>query len=229
MNEAKINELDHVCALDIESSGLDEQSDQILEVAAIFGSIKDGQFVSSGKHLSRVLPLITDIETWHEKVLEMHTKNGLLAEAIKVKRDRAEGRHNYVRNAFEQVDSDLVQVAPAKPFKARWTLLGNSVHFDLRFVRRVFPGFAKLLSYRVIDVSSTRLFCEGLGMVTEPAEVPHRAMPDVQSSIALYGKQADWIKNTFGAAQIVAACAAASLPYDDGLRLGSTAVGHGAG
>lgn len=211
-------ELDNVTALDLETSGLDEQNDQILEVAVVFGSIKDGKFTER-RRFQQVLPLASDIENWHERVVEMHSKNGLLAEAVKAK--KALKPHQSPEAAFHECDRELLRMAPnLSNFKARWTLLGNSVHFDLRFVKRVFPQFAARLSHRVFDVSATRLFCESLGMVTEPAEVPHRAMPDALGSIVLYEKQANWIKNTFGAAQIVAACAAASLPYDDGLRLG---------
>ncbi len=185
------SELEHVCALDLETSGLDEQNDQILEVAAIFGSVKDGKFVERAR-FERVLPLASDIERWHEAVVGMHSMNGLLFESIKAKKARLGLLDGSC--AFAACDREFVRVAPGLPYKARWTLLGNSVHFDLRFVRRVFPEFAKLLSHRVIDVSSTRLFCESLGMVTERADPPHRAMADVLGSIAQYEKQAAWVR-----------------------------------
>ncbi len=215
----KPSELETVCALDLETSGLHEQNDQILEVAAIFGSIVDGKFVES-KRFERVLPLTTNIEDWHPAVIAMHSKNGLLAEAIAAKK---EGRFG---NALVECDRELAQVAG---YGKRWTLLGNSVHFDLRFVRRVFPTFASRLSHRCFDISATRLFCESLGMVTEPAEVPHRAMADVLGSIAQYEKQAAWVRDHFmhiGAVEI-----ATGAPFDpiDPPRLGCDAVGHGAG
>jgi oligoribonuclease (3'-5' exoribonuclease) len=220
MSEKNYNELDYIAALDLETSGLDEQNDQILEVAVVFGSVKDGKFTEK-KRFERVLPLITDVEDWHERVLEMHTQNALLAAAIKAKRAAAYGDPEL---CFTNCDRDLLHAAPSLPHhKARWTLLGNTVHFDLRFVRRVFPQFATKLSHRVLDVSSTRLFVEGLGMITEPVEVPHRAMHDVLSSIAQFEKQSAWVREHFMHAGAVETLGASER------RLGSTEVGHGAG
>lgn len=220
MTERDYNELDCVCALDLETSGLNEQKDQILEVAAIFGSIKDGKFTER-KRFVRVLPLITNIEDWDEKVVEMHSANGLIAEALKAK------KADTYENAFSRCDRELQGNAPSLPtYKARWTLLGNSVHFDLRFVRRVFPVFAGHLSHRVIDVSSTRLFCEGLGMATEHTTPPHRALPDVLSSITQYEAQSEWVR-LLGAAGITGHVLSAAMLDEE--RLGRTAVGHGAG
>jgi oligoribonuclease len=220
MTDTPIRELDYVCALDLETSGLDEQNDQVLEVAAIFGKIVDGKFVPGTTSSRRphtvnlVLPLITDIEKWHEVVLAMHTSNGLLAEAIKAK--KANGAW---ARTFDAVDQALDHAGPALPYKGKITLLGNSVHFDLRFVRRVFPRFAASLSHRVIDVSSTRLFCEGLGMVTEKADPPHRAMPDVLASIAQYERQGEWIRGHFtgpSIADVVAKNVADALQFAAG-------------
>ncbi len=197
MTDYSYRELDFVCALDLETSGLDEQNDQILEVAAVFGSINDGKFTESAR-FERVLPLITRVEDWHEAVIAMHSANGLIGEAIKAKKSH-EAVGKFARDPFEACDLDLLTAAPRLPHhKARWTLLGNSVHFDLRFVRRVFSQFAARLSHRVLDVSSTRLFCESLGMPYVKGDVPHRAMPDVLGSIAQYEAQSAWARERFG-------------------------------
>lgn len=177
-------ELDYVCALDLETSGLDEQGDQVLEVAARFGRITLEGWREDGVVFERVLPLITDVRGWHPAVVDMHAKNGLIAAASALGKKQGEVPYSV---SFQECDAELKSIADslAEP-SAKFTLLGNTVHFDLRFVRRVFPEFSKRLSHRVIDVSSIRLFCEGLGKAHVKGEPAHRAMPDVLESLRLY-------------------------------------------
>lgn len=186
-----IPELDFVIGLDLETSGLNEQKDQVLEVAAIFGSFKDGCFVESSR-LQRVLPLQSNIEDWHEKVLEMHTKNGLLAECVALRKN-LRGCSGGFDGWRADVDKELARRAAVRPKDRTWTLLGNSVHFDLRFVRRLFPELAKHLSHRVMDVSSIRLFCEMLGKPYVKGDEAHRAMPDVEASLRLLQEYRGWV------------------------------------
>ena len=82
------------------------------------------------------------------------------------------------------------------PPKTKWTLLGNSVHFDLRFLRRHLPEFSKHLSHRVIDCSAIRLFCEALGRPYNKSEPAHRAKDDVEESIKLFYDCRDWVAST---------------------------------
>jgi oligoribonuclease (3'-5' exoribonuclease) len=186
MSKTEYNELDYVCALDLETGGLNEQGDQVLEVFARFGRLTpaDG-WIPCELSLSRVLPLIDDVRKWHPAVVEMHSKNGLLVEA------RAARKSEDSSEAFRCCDRDLYGLASsfiqaqAGDEKVRIALLGNSVHFDLRFVKRVFPDFARLLSHRVIDVSAIRLFCQSLGMPKPEGEPAHRAESDVEESLRL--------------------------------------------
>ncbi len=188
MCKTEYNELSYLCALDLETGGLNEQGDQVLEVHARFGvvTVADG-WVPSEFSLSRVLPLIDDVRRWHPAVVEMHSKNGLLLEAVNARKEAGE----QTERAFNVCDAELRRTAEAfrqsldGDDKVRITLLGNSVHFDLRFVKRVFPEFAKLLSHRVLDVTSIRLFCQSLGMAKPEGEPAHRAESDVGESLRL--------------------------------------------
>lgn len=222
--EVRVSELDNVVGFDLETSGLDEQGDQILEVAAVFGGFVDGAFVER-RRFCVVLPIQSNVEEWHPVVLEMHTKNGLFVEAM-AERKRYLARERS-QPAVETVDKQLVHAAPALPFKQKWTMLGNSVHFDLRFVRRLFPLFAGQCSHRVIDVSSIRLFCESLGRPYVKGEVAHRAMPDVEASLREFAACRAWIHNTIGVD---------ASDYGDTFRQDiadrdalANVVGHGAG
>lgn len=190
MSKTEYNELDYVCALDLETGGLNEQDDQVLEVHARFGRITSDGWRDSSLAFSRVLPLVDDVRLWHPVALEMHAKNGLLVEAMAARAGQNQAAD--FADSFHKCDEELVNLAVAfsqtfdvRNDKARITLLGNTVHFDLRFVRRVFPRFARMLSHRVIDVSTIRLFCQSLGMPKPDGEPAHRAKADVDESLRL--------------------------------------------
>lgn len=206
--EIRISELENVIPLDLETSGLDEQHDQILEVHARSGSIVAGKFVAKvwatqeggyGGELTRTLPLTTNPLDWHPAVVEMHSKNGLLAEAHKLYTEQAKVARSGIRSMslllsdrLDEVDCALAKMFPKLEGKAKWTLLGNSVHFDLRFIKRCLPKFAKNLSHRVIDVSAIRIFTEALGLPYQKEEPAHRAKDDVEYSIRAFEQYYLW-------------------------------------
>lgn len=203
MSKTEYNELSYLCALDLETGGLNEQGDQVLEVHARFGvvTVTDG-WVPSEFSLSRVLPLIDDVRAWHPAVVEMHTKNGLLVESVAARKD--ENQANDFASAFYRCDADLHKLALSfrqsmgGDDKTKITLLGNSVHFDLRFVKRVFPDFARLLSHRAFDVTAIRLFCQSLGMPKPEGEPAHRAEADVGESLRLLADFRKWCSHCIG-------------------------------
>lgn len=207
----RVSELEHVVPFDLETSGLDEQNDQILEVHMRMGAIRPGGYTDycAPEGLTIVLPILSNILEWHPAVVEMHTKSGLLAEAHavnnKVQKTAAYGTPDYsrgliekIRNADESlcrfIDRHWTTAEGAEPPK--WTLLGNSVHFDLRFARRLFPKFAKRLSHRVIDVSAIRIFTEALGLPYQKDEPAHRAAADVAHSIKSFERYQTWVRDT---------------------------------
>lgn len=198
VTEPRVSELENVIGFDLETSGLDEQNDQILEVCARPGRIVNGKFethpIGLWEGVSIVFPLMSNILEWHPAVVEMHTKNGLLAEAHAKNKALEKAYECSTTNdvgkyaqalaaTIDDADDLLCKSFPKLEGKASWILLGNTVHFDLRFARRLFPKFAKRLSHRVIDVSSTRIFCEALGLAYTKDEPAHRAQADVEYSI----------------------------------------------
>lgn len=184
-----VPELDSVCVLDLETSGTNQNSDQVLEIAALFGTVDHEGFHEVAR-LTHVLPLITDPLTWDPFVQNMHTANGLLSECHSL--GEAPGR-------FDLVDDELCFLSHPDKF----TLMGNTVHFDLGFVRRVFPKFGKTLSHRVLDVSGARLFCQSLGM-PYPGKGPqaHRALEDCLNSIQMYRVYQEWVRISGGEGQL---------------------------
>ena len=106
----------------------------------------------------------------------MHEKSGLLAE---LESEDAGGVDMIT------LDHDLGALAQDWPTDRdeRVMLAGNSVHFDLGFLRRHLPQIARKLSYRVFDVSAVSAYCRSLGMPRLPKNEAHRAEVDVDSSI----------------------------------------------
>lgn len=175
MSKTSYNELDFVCALDLETSGLDEQGDQVLEVAMRLGRLTPSGWDPASRPF---LPC-------------MATTTGCQA---------VTARKTAENLGLEQCDQALLASLEYFPHTeaaaAKFTLLGNSVHFDLRFVRRLFPKFAKRLSHRVIDVSAISLFCQSLGMPKPEGAPAHRAMADVDESLRLLASFRKWIRDS---------------------------------
>lgn len=159
--------------LDLETTGLDEHTDIVLEVAIV----EQNGAGEAGRSYETVVQPIK--ENWKDLmdpyVLEMHTKNGLIADIdaqLGVPVDVAE----------EQVLRFLLNLD--KPIIA-----GNSIHFDRRFISHQMPRLDKFLHHRMVDVSSIKLMVEQQwpGLVqprnVEPA---HRAMADALESLQSY-------------------------------------------
>lgn len=167
--------------IDLETSGLDPHQDLILEVAAIVADL-ERPFNSKGHELHAVLFALCAAEDLHPKVLEMHTKNGLLAECER-------STVSYLR-----VEDELLDMVPEVEDREDMTALaGSSVHFDLGFIRVHMPRLAKRLSHRVYDVSAVKLFARSLGMPKLPRAEAHRARADLQESIEHARLCADWL------------------------------------
>ena len=171
--------------LDLETTGLDPDRDIILEFAAMIANDgRGGDFTPIEIHQSVVAPyfygtrpagvILAEMDPF---VRNMHTKNGLLAEL-----ERPE-----LCCTIGEADEFLAALIPdGKP-----SLAGNSVHFDLGFLRVHMPRFAARLSHRVFDVSTLlraeRTYGDSHDMIQVPASA-HRAREDVLASLATAGR-----------------------------------------
>lgn len=172
---------------DLETTGLNEKEDDILEVAISIADFHDPFKALPLYH--KVLYLPEDCQdTLDPFIINMHTKNGLLVECAKS------------RALIEQVEEELLQIIPEASNKdERPILAGSTISFDHGFIRQHMPRVAKRLSHRHYDVSTLKLFCQSLGMPKFVKGEAHRAKDDILESIAHGAACLEWLKKNVGA------------------------------
>lgn len=131
--------------IDLEMTGLNEESCEILQIAAV---VTDPNFNEFGSVELVIWQPESVLERISPFVRDMHTKNGLLKR---------------VRNSnvsLEQAESEvLALVCKHVPYK-RGVLVGNSMYVDRRFLQKYMPGLENYLHYRQVDVSSFKVACQ---------------------------------------------------------------------
>ncbi len=161
--------------LDLESSGLREQEDVILEVACI--AVDPVTLRERGRfHRLVIQPLPAGVDPF---VLVMHSKNKLWEEL--------EGESKIRKVTRPELDKELEAWLREQGAmgRAKVSLAGNSVHYDLRLVQRQCPDAARVLSHRVYDVSTLLIEARSRGVDLRVEGYDHRAMADIECSLKL--------------------------------------------
>ena len=154
--------------VDLEMTGLDDVKDKILEVAAVVTDMDFNILDTLHRVVFQSQEVLENMNDWCK---DHHGKSGLTAEVPK-------------GTPLDQVEQELIALCK-KHFssKTRIVLAGNSIGNDRRFIDRYTPEFAKLLHYRMIDVSSFKeIYREKYGLGFSKANA-HRAVGDIHESI----------------------------------------------
>lgn len=193
--------------LDLETTGLNPERCNILEVAAVVTDdalnevaaysqivyspiaqrvLEQAQAEAIGKKQNMFFMYMMEMPA--AAVVEMHTKNGLWKEV----------RYG---TSLRTIDDDFAtwlrtysqhdETVDGKTVKVKSPLAGNTISFDRGFMDRWMPRSHEELHYRNIDVSSLketvkRFFPETYARRVKTDIKPHRAMADIKESIREY-------------------------------------------
>jgi oligoribonuclease len=169
---------------DLETTGLEPREGIILEIALIvtepdLTEIARFQSVFRSPSWVRWFPMVPEVEA-------MHRASGLLDECERFEEGPAA--------TWLRVADFLAEHAGALPPM----IAGSSIHFDRAWLKEHAPWIVRGCHYRMLDVSGVRELLRATGRdAPERADKPHRAMPDIEASLAL----ARWFAAGFRTAQ----------------------------
>lgn len=158
--------------MDLEMTGLDDQSCVIIEMAML---ITDGELHELASYEQVIWQPESALATMTPFVRRMHTDNGLLAKVRAAEVSIAEAQGKALALLTQHVGY------------REGILAGNSVWQDRRFLLRQMPLLEQYLHYRQIDVSTLKVLCRqwygGRGTCPEK-ESKHTALDDIRASVA---------------------------------------------
>lgn len=168
--------------VDLEMTGLDSQNDVILEVAV---EITDFDFKTLASYEATV-------KQPRDVVVDRMQKNTWWA-------NFPENRDQFISNLdsgkpSEQVEQELIALVEEHFGNEPAVLAGNSIHNDRNFVKEWWPVLDLRLHYRMLDVSSLKVYMQGKHGVQFGKKEVHRAFDDIQASIAEMQYYLEWFK-----------------------------------
>jgi oligoribonuclease len=165
--------------VDLETTGLDEKTCAILEVAAVI-TTQDlkviDRFTLVAHQDSEVLSRMNE---WCKN---QHTKSGLV-EHVQLS-----------PYSLDMIDERLAEFV-TKHIGKDAVLYGNTITFDQRFIKAYMPKTTTLLHYRTVDVTAfKRYFTDRYGILEYKKKEAHRGLDDIMESIAELQYYSQFIK-----------------------------------
>jgi oligoribonuclease len=213
---------DELVWIDCEMTGLDLQSDRLIEIAAL---VTDADLNILGDGVDVVIHADdAALDGMVDVVATMHRKSGLTEEVRTSGIDLA---------AAEQLVLDYIRSHVKQPNTA--PLAGNSIATDRGFIARDMPTLDNYLHYRMIDVSSIKELCRRWYpriYFGQPAKgLAHRALADIHESIRelKYYRRTAFVTPPGPATSDIAAVAAELGPPGDDEQIKDSAVERSSG
>ncbi|MBQ2660546.1 oligoribonuclease [Candidatus Saccharibacteria bacterium] len=155
--------------IDLEMTGLNPEKDKILEVAAIATDM-DLNTIATYEGIVKVEPEIIA----QRMVGDFWEKNPKSRDALIAQ--------NSTGKPIQTIESELLAFVD-KYFGNTIYLAGNSVHQDRKFIEREMPKLNSKLHYRILDVSSWKIYFENALNKKFIKPENHRALDDINGSI----------------------------------------------
>lgn len=179
---------DKIIFLDLETTGVDEKVDEIIEVGAVMLDATSSDYPEIGHYSHIILPTETAFQRMDGKqvVRDMHKKNGLYDAIINI-RGLSSMNYQYSPNF---VDTQLIEWIQGFVGRDNTQIpYGGSgvAHFDRRFIKKYLPRFDKMLTHWALDVGVLRRSFVKAGVT--PADIvlesqgqakDHRALQDAR-------------------------------------------------
>ena len=160
--------------IDLEMTGLNPQTHQIIEIATI---VTDNNLTVLEEGPSAVIQCdISYLDQMHADVKELHLKSGLL--------DKVRASTISLQQAEKETAAFIAKHCTLE----KSILCGNSIWTDRMFLQKYMPKVTELLHYRMIDVSSIKELVNRWypndPEATFNKKESHRALDDIRESIA---------------------------------------------
>jgi oligoribonuclease len=180
-----VNRMTWILFLDLETSGLNPESEIPLEYGAVLVDSRLEPVLERSRLICYGQDTLTELmRESHPTVVSMHTKNGLWADLWAASADQ---QIPSVR--LESLEDDLATLLDACPNPKQTILGGFSPHFDRRWLESYAPSFLSRMSHRNLDVSTLRqAVSQRYHGCVEPdlGPVPHRGLGDSHRALLYY-------------------------------------------
>lgn len=154
--------------IDMEMTGLEPEIERVIEVAAVVTDLDFKSLDTYHAVINQPQAFLDNMDEWNRK---HHGASGLLAKVPTGQEPRE----------VEQELCAFVQrhFAPEE----RAVLAGNSIFQDRKFIDLYFKELAKLLHYRMMDVTAWKIIMNAKYHVEYQKRDSHRALDDIHESI----------------------------------------------
>ncbi len=167
--KVKLADRGRILWVDLEMTGLDEDHDVILEVAAIVTDWKFNELATYETVIHQSDEVLEHMNPW---CIDQHGASGLTERARQstISQKKAETQLVAFINKHFVADQPVL-------------LAGNSIHMDRRFISAQWPRVEAKLHYRMLDVSAWKVVFEGKYKKKFAKPQDHRALGDIRGSI----------------------------------------------